>query len=339
MMADCPICLAELSHPLTTPCGHSFCERCIRAAFYKGGCAEAPDGFGFCPVCRDFISASSLDGSDDHAASRESNGPLSRDSIRASDGHAASTEGPFGMVFVEFGGGLWMEGMDSYHFTDAATCGAYIDYHGYDSTERTRFDDGSMPPKTKAFTATSFDPARRCFRGTVDWSPRSWVFKDAAGVAYVEQRWEFELYFAAGFGTISRGEVRDYNPEGELVAIHRIGEEGWQYARRELIAWPHVDAGGGAESGKAAVCSAGAAAAVLGEERTAALRAWIDETNPTLGQVLQRLQELRGVGETPPLEPPDMLEVPDARPDGEGTGGARTWARADTGISASPASR
>jgi hypothetical protein len=208
---DCPICIAEVSNQMTTPCGHSFCAKCIHAALASH---EAPAGFGFCPVCRDFISVSSFEQQ-----------PHQKGSALTS---------PFGSVFVEYGTGTWADGFDSYHFVDAATCSAHISYKGYDSAVRSRFDDGSMPPTTKEFSSTSFDEARRCFRGTVDWAPRSWVFEDETGRRHVEQRWEFEMFFAADFGTISRGEVRDYNDEGELVGTHRFGEDGWQYANREL---------------------------------------------------------------------------------------------------------
>ena len=264
---DCPVCLAELSAQMTTPCGHTFCKRCIHAALAS---PEAPSGFGFCPVCRDFIATSSLhDG--------------------AIPQHGEADASPFGRVYVEHGSGIWAEGFDSYHFDDATTCCAHISYEGYDSAVRARFDDGSLPPKTKQFTDTSFDASRRCFRGTIDWAPRAWVFEDDSGSRHVEQRWVFEIYFAAGFGTISRGEVRDYNDVGELVATHRFGADpGWQYANREL---PEI-AQGGSAGGAYGACS-GAAAAMVGEEGAAALREWIDEANPTLGEVLQRVQELR----------------------------------------------
>lgn len=161
----------------------------------------------------------------------------------AKDVAITGTSADLKKVFVEYGGGLWAEGMDSYHFewnTDQSTCSAHISYASYDKAARTRFDDGSMPPSTKEFVDTSFDARQRCFRGTVDWSPRCWRSTtsggDETGSARVveEQRWEFEIYFAAGYGTIARGEVRDYSCRGELVATHRFGEEGWQYANQTL---------------------------------------------------------------------------------------------------------
>jgi len=256
---ECPICLAELSDQESTPCNHTFCSKCIRAAFRTS--VEAPAGFGFCPVCRAFIASSSL-----------------------SDSHGSG--GLFGSTFVEYGGGLWAEGMDSYHFTDAATCSAHISYTSYDRNERPNLTspDGtfSRPPDTRAFVETSFDERERCFRGTIDWSPRFWKFSTGDGLLE-EQRWEFEMYFALGFGTIARGEVRDFDCSGQLVATHRFGsEEGWQYANLSL---PEVREKGTAHSG--------AVTAQLGEENTAALRDWIGESNPTLGEVLQRMQALR----------------------------------------------
>mmetsp|Transcript_80556 Transcript_80556/g.176653 ORF Transcript_80556/g.176653 Transcript_80556/m.176653 type:complete len:1086 (-) Transcript_80556:57-3314(-) len=41
--AECPICFSLISAPVTTPCGHSFCRRCL---------ARSLDWDGDCPLCR-----------------------------------------------------------------------------------------------------------------------------------------------------------------------------------------------------------------------------------------------------------------------------------------------
>ncbi|KAL5675726.1 hypothetical protein ACJX0J_011857, partial [Zea mays] len=48
---SCAICLDICFEPTTTPCGHSFCMRCLRHAAAK--CGKR------CPKCRQFISSSS----------------------------------------------------------------------------------------------------------------------------------------------------------------------------------------------------------------------------------------------------------------------------------------
>uniref|UniRef100_A0A3B1ITJ6 RING-type domain-containing protein n=1 Tax=Astyanax mexicanus TaxID=7994 RepID=A0A3B1ITJ6_ASTMX len=45
---DCSVCLDLLSDPVTVPCGHSYCLRCIRDYWDQMG----PAGGCFCPQCR-----------------------------------------------------------------------------------------------------------------------------------------------------------------------------------------------------------------------------------------------------------------------------------------------
>ncbi|XP_027559408.1 E3 ubiquitin-protein ligase TRIM7-like [Neopelma chrysocephalum] len=50
--ATCPVCLELFSRPVLTECGHSFCERCLRAVLGSGPAA--------CPQCRAALSPGSL---------------------------------------------------------------------------------------------------------------------------------------------------------------------------------------------------------------------------------------------------------------------------------------
>ncbi|XP_032542665.1 E3 ubiquitin-protein ligase TRIM7-like [Chiroxiphia lanceolata] len=52
--STCPVCLELFSQPVLTECGHSFCERCLRAVL---GC---PPGPAACPQCRAALSPGSL---------------------------------------------------------------------------------------------------------------------------------------------------------------------------------------------------------------------------------------------------------------------------------------
>lgn len=42
-LLDCPLCLKRLAEPATTPCGHTYCRRCLQLALAH--CTR-------CPLCR-----------------------------------------------------------------------------------------------------------------------------------------------------------------------------------------------------------------------------------------------------------------------------------------------
>ena len=169
-------------------------------------------------------------------------------------------------------------GMVAFHFPAEGMDYAHIRYAG----------------EKRPFVEASFDQEEQLFRGTVDWSPASWQGA---------QRREYVMYFAPGFATIARGEIMAFDGAGALVATERLGAE-LRYANRDIR--EVADAPG----------RSGAAGALLGEESAAELRQWIAESNPTLGDVLERLRGLGFGGAaggaqrapSPPPSPPSSLE-------------------------------
>ena len=224
--SECPICLAELSDPVRTPCAHVFCGRCIRAALDTGSGEVTPAGLGFCPVCRSFIASSSLmdlaDGSSHDAA------PLR----------------------------LWGCVFETAHFDSDSSSHVSFHFHDEASGHKEYVDtDGST--MIEPFVEACYEATQRCFRGTI-LSYRRTTDRQ------LEQSWEYELWFGAGFATIERGHVHAFNGARELLCTQRLGA----YANRKLPEMASIARGG------AAPC-----VAMFGEENVRALRRWINETN------------------------------------------------------------
>ncbi|XP_053939548.1 E3 ubiquitin-protein ligase TRIM47 isoform X2 [Cuculus canorus] len=53
----CPICLDVLRDPVTVPCGHNFCQGCLRALRQRPGAPGAAGGAARCPLCQEPVPA------------------------------------------------------------------------------------------------------------------------------------------------------------------------------------------------------------------------------------------------------------------------------------------
>ncbi|NWH77384.1 TRI47 protein, partial [Piaya cayana] len=53
----CPICLDVLRDPVTVPCGHNFCQSCLRALRQRPGGPGAAGGAARCPLCQEPVPA------------------------------------------------------------------------------------------------------------------------------------------------------------------------------------------------------------------------------------------------------------------------------------------
>ena len=259
--SECPICLAELSDPVRTPCAHVFCGRCIRAALDTGSGEVTPAGLGFCPVCRSFIASSSLmdlaDGSSHDAA------PLR----------------------------LWGCVFETAHFDSDSSSHVSFHFHDEASGHKEYVDtDGST--MIEPFVEACYEATQRCFGGTI-LSYRRTTDRQ------LEQSWEYELWFGAGFATIERGHVHAFNGARELLFTQRLGA----YANRKLPEMASIARGG------AAPC-----VAMFGEENVRALRRWINETNPTLGEVLERMRALAPPGVEGEIMPLSLVADGNGRP-------------------------
>jgi len=167
-MAECSICLGVLDQPCATPCGHTFCRRCVVDMLASG----QGTWYGACPLCRE---------------------PLNIYDVRDVGSGRALASPPvstiFGSIFVQASG----LGVASYHFDTKEDC--YISYA--EAPRSWRLDDGTSPPAKKPFEDPSWDPSTRTFRGNISWDP---PFNGA-------RRWEYEIVFACDFSAIVGGRV------------------------------------------------------------------------------------------------------------------------------------
>lgn len=175
----------------------------------------------------------------------------------------------WGCVFVQVGAGLG----ESFHFTEPGR--SHIERAGEGSTR-----------KSKTFVEASFDARQRCFRGSI-------VSSGRITDRQLEQRWEYTLHFGAGFATIERGNVCAFNSADELLSTKRVGAD-LQYVNRD-VPEAVLCSRGPSDACSEGVRAGGAAAAMVGEDNAAAMRSWISESNPTLGEVLERLRRLTAV--------------------------------------------
>lgn len=172
----CSVCLEEISQPCETPCGHVFCNECLRGSLKF----QRPWTRGNCPLCRTAISLFSV-----------------RDAQTGDPLEMPPHSTIFGAAYLQRG----TPGVAAYHFEAPDSC--YISYeHAPDGW---RLDDGSRPPDKKPFDNPMYDAATRTFTGSIDWSDAP--FNGAA-------RWEYEMIFAEDFVLISGGQLNCFDIEG-----------------------------------------------------------------------------------------------------------------------------
>ena len=117
----------------------------------------------------------------------------------------------FGSVFVQgFAYAGVHEGVASYHFDSPSEC--YISYAN--APDSWLLDDGSVPPRRKAFEQTSYEEETRTFRGVITW-PQG--FDGAA-------RWDYTMVFARDFSYICSGKVQPYGPRGFPMRAQHFGD-------------------------------------------------------------------------------------------------------------------
>ena len=165
MDGECPICLSACERPSMSPCGHVFCKACIQRV----------DGMsnlrlGNCPICRAFISLSSV---------------TEADEIRSIHGSLSNS------TWVQ--GWPPTPGMASYTFDDDRH---FISYESPSCLAWPPLDDGTRPPPRKYFLNSKLDEASLTFEGSIDWSPTAWQG---------DQRWEYRMEFSPDLATIMRG--------------------------------------------------------------------------------------------------------------------------------------
>ena len=89
---------------------------------------------------------------------------------------------------------------------------AYISYEA--APETWRLKDGSRPPPKKHFESHRYDERSRTFTGTILWGENTF-----AGAA----RWDYRMKFAASFGKIASGEVKQFAPDGTHIRDSYFG--------------------------------------------------------------------------------------------------------------------
>jgi len=178
----CAVCLGPCEDPCFTPCGHTYCRRCIVRVLDM----RAPSWLGSCPLCLRKISLYSI---------RDASGvPLAE----------ASVTSLYGGVYVQVGG----LGIASYHFDNERDC--YISYER--APPQWKLDDGSAPPSKVPFEAASFEPETRTFRGTVNWTPSF----DG------DLEWKFSIVFAEDFCCIVDGNIEAVKLSGVRDDSHYV---------------------------------------------------------------------------------------------------------------------
>lgn len=175
---ECAICLGPRESPCRTPCGHFFCESCIRETFK----ISQPWNRGSCPICRQPCSL--------------------YDVRREGPGEESTLERPpvdtiFGEVYLQHGD----PGVAAYHFDSPEDC--YINYG--EAPENWILGNGRKARQMgkKKFSYVNFNPATRTFTGTVNWREEHGFNGDL--------RWEYEMIFQDDFSTICGGHIKSFN--------------------------------------------------------------------------------------------------------------------------------
>jgi len=182
---ECAVCLGPHVGACRAPCGHVFCRECITKSFQMA----KPKSCGTCPLCRSPVSI--------HSIVDVQNGNVLGEAPSATI---------WGLVFVQRGA----LGAGSLHFDSEKE--SYISYENAPDTWR--FSNGKKFPSKNLLLNCSWNPSKRVFRGTAEWS----ALGDNTGCMY-------EIVFAEDYCSIVSGCVyKDGKPKPtdswEVIFFH-----------------------------------------------------------------------------------------------------------------------